>query len=297
MNNIFRGTGVALITPFKEHGAIDFDTLEKLIEFQINNGVEYLLALGTTSEYPGLSQDEQKAVLEFIVEKCNRRVPVLAGVGGNNTLAVQEKIRKMNFDGIDAILSVTPYYNKPQPGGQFQHFKIIAGESPVPVVLYNVPSRSGVNMTADTILKMANEIPGVIGVKEASGDMNQVMKIIRNKPDDFLVISGEDALTMPMVAAGGDGVISVIANAYPREFSEMVRLTLKADVEKARKYHYLLFQLIDDIFADGNPAGIKAALEEKNICRNILRLPLVSVNDEVKAKIKKSVKEIEDALR
>lgn len=296
MNNIFRGTGVALVTPFDQHGAIDFPSLEKLIEFQISNGVEYLLALGTTSEYPALSSDEQMAVLEFVVEKANRRVPVLAGVGGNNTLAVQEKIKQMNFDGIDAILSVTPYYNKPQPQGQFQHFKAIAEESPVPVILYNVPSRTGANMTAENILKMANEIPGVIGVKEASGDLDQVMKIIREKPDDFLVISGEDALTMPMVAAGGDGVISVITNAYPREFSDMVRLTLNGKVKQARKYHYLLYQLIDDIFADGNPAGIKAALEEKGLCKNILRLPLVRANDEVAAMIRKSVKEIEDAL-
>lgn len=296
MNDVFKGTGVALITPFHKYGTIDFVALERLIEYEINNQVEFIVALGTTSEYPSLSNDEQMAVLDFIVRKVNRRIPVVAGVGSNNTNQVVEKIRNMNFEGIDAILSVTPYYSKPQPKGQYLHFKAIAGASPVPVILYNVPGRTGANMSVDTILRLANDFENIIGVKEASGDMDQVMKIIKRKPDDFLVLSGEDALTMPMVAAGADGVISVIANAYPYQFSEMVRLALKGDMPAARKYHYMLYDLIDAIFADGNPGGIKATLEILEKCRNTLRLPLAKVNKAVNLQIKKAVETIQNEI-
>lgn len=297
MNEVFRGTGVALITPFHKYGTIDFIALERLVEYEIKNQVEFIVALGTTSEYPSLSPDEQMAVLDFIVRKVNRRVPVVAGVGSNNTNQVVEKIRNMNFNGIDAILSVTPYYNKPQPKGQYLHFKAISGACPVPVILYNVPGRTGANMSVDTILRLASDFDNIIGVKEASGDMDQVMKIIKRKPDDFLVLSGEDALTMPMVAAGADGVISVIANAYPYQFSEMVRLALKGDLIEARKYHYMLYDLVDAIFADGNPGGIKATLEILEKCRNTLRLPLAKVNKAVNLQIKKAVENIENELK
>ncbi|MCF8331987.1 MAG: 4-hydroxy-tetrahydrodipicolinate synthase [Bacteroidales bacterium] len=294
MNEIFKGTGVALITPFHKYGTIDFVTLERLIEFEIKNQVEFIVALGTTSEYPSLSEDEQMAVLDFIIRKVDKRIPVVAGIGGNNTNHVVSKINNMNFDGLDAILSVTPYYNKPQPKGQYLHFKSVATASPVPVILYNVPGRTGTNMSADTILRLASDFENIIGVKEASGDMNQVMSIIKNRSDDFLVLSGEDALTLPMIAAGADGVISVVANAYPFEYSEMVRLGLIGNISDARNYHYLLFDLIEAIFADGNPSGIKAAMEILSKCRNTLRLPLAKVNKAVNIQIKKAVEKIEN---
>ena len=286
MNDIFKGTGVALVTPFDKDGKIDYVSLEQLIEFQLKNQVEFLVALGTTSEYPGLSEDEQMAMLDFIVQKVDKRIPVVAGIGGNNTNAVVEKIKKMSFDGIDAILSVTPYYNKPQPKGQYLHFKAIATESPVPVILYNVPGRTGTNMSSDTVLQLATDFDNIIGVKEASGDFNQIMKLIQNRPEGFLVLSGEDALTLPMLAAGSDGAIAVAANAYPYAYSEMVRLALKDEMKAARKYHYKLFDLMKAIFADGNPAGIKAALEAQNRCLNTLRLPLAQVNNSAKEQIK-----------
>lgn len=294
MNEIFKGTGVALITPFHKYGTIDFVTLERLIEFEIKNQVEFIVALGTTSEYPSLSEDEQMAVLDFIVRKVDKRIPVVAGIGGNNTNYVVDKIKHMNFEGIDAILSATPHYNKPQPKGQYLHFKSIATVSPVPVILYNVPGRTGTNMSADTILRLATDFENIIGVKEASGNMNQVMRIVKNRPDDFLVLSGEDALTLPMLAAGADGVISVVANAYPFEYSEMVRLGLKNDMTAARKYHYMLLDLIEAIFADGNPGGIKAAMEILSKCRNTLRLPLAKVNKAVNIQIQKAVEKIEN---
>ncbi|MFW6019732.1 MAG: 4-hydroxy-tetrahydrodipicolinate synthase [Bacteroidales bacterium] len=291
-NNIFKGTGVALITPFHKYGTIDFVALERLIDFQIENQVEFLVALGTTSEYPVLSEDEQMAVLDFVVRKVDRQIPVVAGIGGNNTNAVVEKIKKMNFNGIDAILSVTPYYNKPQPKGQYMHFKTIATESPVPVILYNVPGRTGTNMSSETILSLANDFENIIGVKEASGDFDQIMNIIKNRPEGFLVLSGEDALTLPMIATGSDGVISVVANAYPFAYSEMVRLALKGEMAGARNIHYELLDLIKAIFADGNPSGIKAALEMKNKCLNNLRLPLTKVNKAVNIQIKRAVESI-----
>lgn len=294
MKNKIKGTGTALITPFYESGAIDFQALEYLIEYEIKNHVDFLVALGTTSEYPSLSRDEQNSVLDFIGEKVNRRVPVVAGVSDNSTHGAVEKLKNLKTGGIDAILSVTPYYNKPQPQGQYQHFKAVAEASPLPVILYNVPGRTGTNMSAETILQLAQDFDNIIGVKEASGDLNQVMKIILGRPESFLVFSGEDFITLPMLGAGADGVISVIANAYPYEFSEMLRNALNSDMETARKYHYKLYDLIDAIFKDGNPAGIKAALEVLGHCRNILRLPLAKVNESVNSRIKKAIEVIED---
>ncbi|MFO8055384.1 MAG: 4-hydroxy-tetrahydrodipicolinate synthase [Bacteroidales bacterium] len=294
MNDMFKGTGVALVTPFHKYGTIDFRSLERLIDYHIKNGIDYVVALGTTSEYPALTENEQMTLLNFIISKVDRRVPVVAGVGGTHTYMVVEKLTKMNFEGVDAILSVTPYYNKPQPKGQYLHFRAIADASPVPVILYNVPGRTGTNMSASTIIRLAEDFENIIGVKEASGDMGQVMQIIHESPEDFLVLSGEDALTLPLIAAGGQGVISVVANIYPFDFSEMVRLALGGDIQQARKYHYKLYRLIGAIFADGNPAGIKAALEVIGKCRNTLRLPLAKVNKAVNLQIRKAVEAIEN---
>ncbi len=293
MNEQFKGTGVALVTPFHKYGTVDFQSLERLIEFHIKEGVEYLVTLGTTSEYPSLTNDERIALVDFIVQRVNRRVPLVAGMGGSHTRALTDTIQATNFNGIDAILSVTPYYNKPQPKGQYLHFREVANASPVPVILYNVPSRTGTNMSAETILRLANDFDNIIGVKEASGDLIQVMDIINHRPPGFLMISGEDSLTLPVITAGGDGVISVIANAYPGEFSQMVRLALQGKVREAQKYHYKLYGMTKAIFADGNPGGIKALLEMKGKCRNTLRLPLAKVNKAVNLQIRKEADMIE----
>jgi len=281
MSSKFRGTGVAIVTPFHNYGTIDFTSLGKVLNHIIDGGVNFVLALGTTSEAVTLSADERVAVTNYIIETVDKRVPVMLGVGGNNTQEVVNKLKSTNFDGIDAILSVAPYYNKPQQKGLFYHFKTIAATSPVPVYLYNVPSRTSVNISAETTLRLATEIDNIEGIKEASGDMQQVMKILKDKPDDFVVLSGDDALTLPMIAMGADGVISVVANAFPAEFSEMVRLGMKGKLKSARRLHYGLLEIINALFADGNPAGIKAALDILGLLNNNLRLPLVKVNKAV----------------
>jgi 4-hydroxy-tetrahydrodipicolinate synthase len=281
MSSKFRGTGVAIVTPFHNYGTIDFTSLGKVLNHIIDGGVNFVLALGTTSEAVTLSADERVAVTNYIIETVDKRVPVMLGVGGNNTQEVVNKLKSTNFDGIDAILSVAPYYNKPQQKGLFYHFKTIAATSPVPVYLYNVPSRTSVNISAETTLRLATEIDNIEGIKEASGDMQQVMKILKDKPDDFVVLSGDDALTLPMLAMGADGVISVVANAFPAEFSEMVRLGVKGKLKSARRLHYSLLEIINALFADGNPAGIKAALDILGLLNNNLRLPLVKVNKAV----------------
>lgn len=277
-NQLFKGTGVALITPFHKHGTVDFTSLGKIIEHVITNGVNYVVAFGTTAETPTLSEKEKLAVVDFIVETVDKRVPILVGIGGNNTQRLIEEIKTFNFDGIDALLSVTPYYNKPQQKGLFLHFKSIVEVSPIPVIIYNVPGRTGVNITAETTLTLAKEVPGVIGIKEASGNIPQIMEIIKNKPKDFLVISGDDALTFPLIVSGADGVISVAANAFPREFSEMVQLALSTNCKKAKEIHYKFLDFFNLIFEDGSPAGIKAVMEHLELCQNNLRLPLVKVN-------------------
>ena len=281
MSSKFRGTGVAVVTPFHNYGTIDFTSLGKVLNHIIDGGVDFILALGTTSEAVTLSSDEKIAVTNFIIETVDNRVPVMLGVGGNNTQEVVNKLKSINFNGIDAILSVAPYYNKPQQKGLFYHFKTIAATSPVPVYLYNVPSRTSVNISVETTLRLAAEIDNIEGIKEASGDLQQVMQILKNKPDDFVVLSGDDALTLPMLAMGADGVISVVANAFPKEFSEMVRLGMKGKLKSARKIHYNLLDIINALFADGNPAGIKAALDILGLLNNNLRLPLVKVNKAV----------------
>lgn len=281
MNTKFTGTGVALITPFHKYNAIDFGAIEKLVEHTITNHVDYLVVLGTTGESATLSEDEKNAVVDFIVESVAGRVPVVKGIGGNNTQEIVDKIKKSSFSGIDAMLSVCPYYNKPQQKGIYYHFKTIASVSPVPVILYNVPGRTGANMSAETTLELARDFENIVAIKEASGNFSQIMKIIQDKPKDFTVISGDDALTLPLIALGAEGVISVIANAFPAEFSEMVNLCLKGDFENARKIHYSLNDIINALFEDGSPAGIKAALQILDIAQNYLRLPLVKVNKSV----------------
>lgn len=276
---LFTGTGVALITPFRRgQETVDFTKLEALIEYIITSGVDYIVALGTTSEAATMTDSERAAVKEFIVETVAGRVPVMLGLGGNNTLAVTDTINRTNFDGIAGILSVAPYYNKPNQRGLLAHYRSVAEASPVPVVMYNVPGRTGVNIAAETALAIAAECPNVIGIKEASGNISQVMEILRNRPQGFRVISGDDALTYPLLALGADGVISVIANALPKETSDMVHLALKGDFKRALPIHNRLLPLMHAIFDEGNPTGIKALLEAQGRITNILRLPLVKAS-------------------
>ena len=276
---LFSGTGVALITPFRrQQETVDFTKLEALIEHIIASGVDYIVALGTTSEAATMTPSERSAVQEFIVETVAGRCPIMLGLGGNNTLNLTDTIARTNFDGISGILSVTPFYNKPNQRGLLQHYRSVAEASPVPVVIYNVPGRTGVNLAAETTLTLANECPNIIGIKEASGNMHQVMEILRQRPAGFRVISGDDALTYPMLALGADGVISVMANALPAEMSQMVRLALKGDFKKALPLHMKMLPLMNAIFDEGNPTGIKSLLEAQGLITNILRLPLVKAS-------------------
>lgn len=295
MHRRLRGTGVALITPFHKDGSIDFKCLGILIDNIIDNGVDYLVALGTTAESVTLSKDEKTAIIGFVVEQVDGRVPVVLGLGGNNTQEIINCIRSYDFDGIDAILSVSPYYNKPSQKGLYQHYKIIGNLSPVPIILYNVPSRTSVNISAETTLRLAYDIEGIIGIKEASGDMLQCMNIIKDRPKNFLVISGDDALTLPLISIGGDGVISVIANAFPREFSDLVHNALRGSIKKAQDSHYMLLETIENLFVEGNPAGVKAVLELLGICENNLRLPLTQISRGTYNKLSSLVEEISKA--
>ena len=274
----FSGTGVALVTPFRKQGTLDFTTLENLVETVIKSKVDYIVALGTTSEAATMNERERTAIIDNIIEVVNGRVPIVLGLGGNNTLDIVDKIKNMDFTGIDGILSVSPYYNKPQQRGIYLHYKSISEVSPVPIIMYNVPGRTACNVTAETTLQIATDCPNIIATKEASGNISQVMEILRNKPDGFSVISGDDALTLPMIAMGATGVISVAANAFPKEMSEMVNYALKGDLKKALPLHYKLLPIMNALFEEGNPAGVKAALEIKGIISNNLRLPLVKVS-------------------
>ena len=276
--NKLKGTGVALVTPFHKDGSIDFKAFKKLIERCLEGKVEYLVPLGTTGESATLTVNERSAVIDFVIEIAEKRVPIVLGLGGNSTQEILSTIEEYSFEGIDAILSVSPYYNRPSQRGIYQHYKMIANECPVPVILYNVPSRTGSNIDAETTLQLAHDVPNIIGIKEASGNMEKVMNLILKKPKDFLIISGDDILSLPIMACGGDGVISVISNAYPKDFSEMVRLALNGNFEKARKLHYKLLGITHDIFIDGNPSGIKGLLNVMDICSEHVRLPLMSVN-------------------
>jgi 4-hydroxy-tetrahydrodipicolinate synthase len=290
---LFSGTGVAIITPFREDGSVDFKSLEKLLEHIAGNGVDYVVFLGTTGEYVTLSKDEKKAVVNFVIDVINKRMPVVVGMGGNNTQDVISSIKSWDFDGIDGILSVAPYYNKPSQRGLFLHFKSVADVSPVPVIIYNVPSRTGCDISAETTVKLAREVKNIVAIKEASGNMSQIMHIIKNKPRNFQVLSGDDMLTLPMIALGGSGVISVIANAFPKEFSDMVRFALDGEIARACELHYKVLDMIWAIFAEGSPSGIKAALAIMGISKNHLRLPLVPVSEEHFKKMAMLIKKLQ----
>ena len=290
--NKFKGTGVAIVTPFMKSGAIDFDAYEKIINHTIGGGVDFIVVLGTTGESSTISKHEKKALIEFSVKAINKRVPLVIGIGGNNTAEVVLTIHGTPLKGVDGILSVCPYYTKPQQEGIYQHYKIISESSPVPVILYTVPGRTASNITATTTLRLANDCPNIVGIKEASGNFDQIFQVIKNRPNDFLVLSGDDGITLPLLAIGADGVISVTANAYPKEFSEMVKLGLAGKFMDAGVLHYKLIDFTNALFADGSPAGIKAALEIKNLCSNYLRLPLVPVNLDVFNLIKLRIDQI-----
>ena len=272
----FTGTGVAIITPFRNDGSIDFKSLGKLLDHIIKGGVNYVVVLGTTGESVTLSKDEKKAVVNFVIDTVNCKIPVVVGMGGNNTEEILDTINHHDFTAIDAILSVAPYYNKPSQQGLYLHFKAIATASPVPVIIYNVPGRTGSNISAETTIRLANDCKSIVATKEASGNLGQIMQIINNKPKGFQVISGDDAIALPIIALGGTGVISVAANAYPREISDMVNHALKGDFAKAGAIHYKLLDLINALFEEGNPSGVKALLEIMKISPNNLRLPLGS---------------------
>ena len=288
-----RGTGVAIVTPFTQSNAIDFIAFERILDHTIKGGVEYIVLLGTTGESPTISKQERKTLIEFAVEKINRRVPLVIGIGGNNTSEVILSIHGTVVKDVDAILSVCPYYNKPSQEGIYQHFRTIADASPVPVILYTVPGRTSSNIAAATTLRLANDFHNIIGIKEASGNFDQIFQVLKNRPKNFLVISGDDGITMPLLAAGADGVISVVANAFPVQMSEMVRSGLQENFLMARMIHFKLIDFINALFLDGSPAGIKAALNCLHLCENILRLPLVPVNKEVQKLIKKLIEQID----
>lgn len=290
--NIFKGLGIALITPFTTDGEVDYKSLKRLVEYQLDNGADFLCILATTGEAPCLTKAEKDEITVFIKQIVNGRIPILKYCGGNNTAAVVDEIKTTDWSGIDGILSICPYYNKPSQEGLYQHFKAIAEASPLPIVLYNVPGRTGVNMTAATTVRIAKDFPNIVGVKEASGSLEQVDEIIKNKPDNFDVISGDDALTFSMIASGAAGVISVIGNALPKEFSRMIRLEFKGEYEPARKIHHMFTELYSLLFVDGNPAGCKALLNDMGMIENELRLPLVPTTIKTKQKMSEILKDL-----
>lgn len=286
------GMGVALITPFKQDKSVDYPALARLLEYIIQNKADYIVVLGTTAETATLTEEEKKSVKEFVVERVNRRVPLVLGVGGNNTKALTDYLKENDLSAFNAILSVVPYYNKPSQEGIYQHYKAIAEASPIPVILYNVPGRTGVNMTAETTLRLARDFESIIGVKEASGNITQMDDIIKNKPADFMVISGDDGITFPLITLGAVGVISVIGNAFPKEFSRMVRLALHGQYDQALQIHHKFTELFSLLFVDGNPAGVKCLLNAKGMIENELRLPLVPTRITTYEKIRKVLNEL-----
>ena len=269
------GMGVALVTPFRQDKSIDFEALGRLLEYQIKNSIDYIVVLGTTAETPTLDADEKRRVREYVAERVAGRVPLVLGCGGNNTMGVCHELETTDLSAFSAILSVVPYYNKPSQEGIYQHYAEIARRSPLPVILYNVPGRTGVNMTADTTLRLARDFDNIIGIKEASGNISQMDEIIKRKPDEFMVISGDDGITFPLLTLGAIGVISVIGNAFPKEFSRMVRLAREGDYERALRIHHRFTELFKLLFVDGNPAGVKCLLHAMGMIENELRLPLV----------------------
>ena len=292
VHNIFKGLGIALITPFLEDGSVDYKSLIRLVEYQLDNGADFLCILATTGETPTLTQDEKQKIKDLIVDLVGGRVPILMGCGGNNTAAIVNELQTGDFRGIDGVLSVCPYYNKPSQEGLYQHFKAIANATKLPVVLYNVPGRTGVNLQAATTVRLAQDCENIVAIKEASGNLEQVDEIIKNKPADFDVISGDDALTFPMVSCGAVGVISVIGNDLPKEFSKMIRLQMRGEYDPARKIHHRFIDLFSLLFVDGNPAGVKAMLHEMGFIENKLRLPLVPMQIKNMQRMSEILKEL-----
>ena len=288
MKNNLKGTGTALVTPFHENGAIDFDALEALIDFNINSGINFLVSLGTTGESATMTASEKAEVLSKTAEIIKSRVPLVAGFGGNNTHRVIEDINSASLEKVDAILSVSPYYNKPTQEGIFRHYEAIAQNCPLPVILYNVPGRTSSNISAETTLRLS-KISKIIGVKEASGDMEQCMKIAKERPEGFLLLSGDDVLTLPMISFGADGVISVTSNAFPKDFANMVQIARDGDFSVARKIHMKLLEIMHLLFVEGNPSGIKCALKVLNICEENLRMPLIPVTEDLRSQVRKAI--------
>lgn len=291
-HNIFKGLGVALVTPFTSTGEVDYVALRRLLDYQMSNGTDFLCILATTGETPCLSKDEKKRIKDIVVEKVNGKMPILMGCGGNNTMSVVETLQNDDFTGIDGILSVCPYYNKPSQEGLYQHFKTIANSTDLPVVLYNVPGRVCVNMTAQTTLRLANDCSNIVGIKEASGNFSQIDDILKNKPAHFDVISGDDGITFPLITLGASGVISVIGNALPKEFGRMVRLALNGDYRSALEIHHKFTELFELLFVDGNPAGVKAMLHSLGLIENELRLPLVPARIQTMGEINSIIQEL-----
>ncbi len=289
--NEFKGLGVAMITPFLEDGAVDVESLKKLTHFLIDGGVNYLVVQGTTGESPVLNVNEKRLVLDTVIAANDNRIPVVYGIGGNNTAQVISTLKSLESTGVSGILSVSPYYNKPTQDGIYAHYKALAEASNLPIIIYNVPGRTGSNILPETTIRLASDFKNFIGVKEASGNLEQIMTIIRDRPKGFLVISGDDTLTLPLLAAGADGVISVVGNAFPTEFSQMVRLGLEGDVNAARPIHYKLLEITRLLFKEGNPAGVKETLKYLGICRNTVRLPLIPVSSATSAEIRNELKE------
>ena len=286
MNNI-KGTGVALVTPFNDDKSVDYIGLKKLLNHVISGGVNYLVLMGTTGESSSLSMSEKNKIIDYCKIINNKRLPIVLGIGGNNTLEVCNEIKKTNLDGVEALLSVSPSYNKPTQEGIYQHYKMIAESSSLPLILYNVPSRTGSNITAKTTLRLATDFNNIIAIKEASGDIIQVMEILKNKPDNFIVLSGDDALTLPMIYLGAEGVISVIGQSHPKDFSEMVSLALRGETFLANKLHYKLYDFYAPIYLEGNPVGVKMCLEVLGICKSVVRLPLVQGSNTIKNVLQK----------
>ncbi|OXA75577.1 4-hydroxy-tetrahydrodipicolinate synthase [Flavobacterium aquidurense] len=284
------GTGVALVTPFKKDFSVDIEALQRIVNFSIDGGVEYLVVMGTTAENATLTQAEKELVLKTVIDTNKGRLPLVLGVGGNNTMQIVEELKSGDFSAFEAILSVSPYYNKPTQEGIYQHFKAIAEASPIPVILYNVPGRTSSNMLPATVVRLANDFSNVVAIKEAAGDMAQALQLLKNAPKDFLVISGDDMIALPIVLAGGAGVISVIGQGFPKEFSEMIRLGLNRKVNEAFKTQYFLSDCIDMIFEQGNPAGIKQVFQALGIAENTVRLPLVAVDESLAERLNKFVK-------
>ena len=287
LRQTLRGTGVAIVTPFRKDLSVDLDALGKLIDFIINDGVEYIVTLGTTGEAPVLSREEKIAIIEFTYDCVKDRVPVVVGIGGNDSYSLVKELETYPLDKAIAVLSTSPYYNKPSQQGLFEHYRLLADASPKPIILYNVPGRTGRNMTAATTIRLAHEVENIVGIKEASGDMQQCIEILRERPENFLVVSGDDALALPQLACGMDGVISVAANSFPKKFSDMVRLCLQQDFASAKLINDSLVDAYDLMFSENNPAGVKAFLYEMKLLQNVMRLPVVPLSGELHMEVKK----------